>query len=763
MSFLSRKPARPSGRDGAGRDDEYDDYDGYAHDSYQSDDDGWSPNEYFSPEGIKGRWAGEQPDGRAGGRGQRDDSRGDARPGYDSYGYNGTGGFNGPEYGSGPGYGADEFATGVYDLPEGADDDRPDRTRRRRRDREDRGERTGILRLRRDRGEDIWPDDGISDEDYWASVAADRPLNGADAPLDGAPGADGGSRPGLAPSRPGTDARPGMGGADSRFGGEQRGERGAAGRLGPPPGIAGGYKPGATGGSSALGSAGGPGNAGALGGASQPGGPTRTGNGGRTGSGPTPARSGTGSQPAGRGSGPQPARRGTGPTPTVGVTSSRPPAGQNGMRPGSAQPGAVTTQFQQPAAPRPSFQPTGQQAGSTSAGGRQQDRGDWDRTERIERVNASGYPEPRPASRSQGPGPAERLRSSGPLSAPTGFGPGPNGAPGHNAAPGRGRGEGGSSNSGRGDYGRTDSGRAGNAAWAAAPDRREPGRDASREASGSWATPARAAAPARTSREDDPLTSQAYSQSALPETDGRSYRAAARRSQAQAKLTEQAETFITGGYQQSGQYQAGRTGEYWQYRDDAPATVTQPPAGRYQAPGGQGPGSQVPGSQGSGATGGRPAQPGRSQAVNGHGQRPGHAGPAAPQYGPQPAQPQRQQPPQRQHGQAQLPGGGLPTGGLPAAAPSAAGPNGPATGAPAGARPTGTGGQNPYDAAVTGSYPYPNQPYSALPTGPVRAADDQYYRPSSANGYAGGAGQGRTDQDRSGYRDGYPASGNRRY
>src|SRR6185437_8969875 len=176
------------------------------------------------------------------------------------------------------------------------------------------------------------------------------------------------------------------------------------------------------------------------------------------------------------------------------------------------------------------------------------------------------------------------------------------------------------------------------AAAATAPDRRDPGR----EASGSWATPARAApaavparaaasarpaAPARAGHEDDPLTSKAFSQSAQTETDGRSYRVAARRSQAQAKLTEQAETFITGGYQQSGQYQAGRTGEYWQYRDDAPTTVTRPPAGRYQAPGGQGPGSQVPGSQGPGATGGRPAQPGRGQAVNGHGQRPGHGGP----------------------------------------------------------------------------------------------------------------------------------------
>jgi hypothetical protein len=206
MSFLSRKPARPEGR---GRADQYDDYDDYAHDGYQSEDDGWSPNEYFSPEGIKGKWAGEQPDGRSGGRGGRtDNGRGDA--GYDSYGND----FSGAEYG-GQGYGADEIATGLYDLPDGADEDRGDRSRRRRsRDREDRGERTGILRLRRDRGEDIWPDDGISDEDYWASVAADRPLNGTDAPPDNVAPAGGASlRPGP-DSRPGIDARP----ADERPG-----------------------------------------------------------------------------------------------------------------------------------------------------------------------------------------------------------------------------------------------------------------------------------------------------------------------------------------------------------------------------------------------------------------------------------------------------------------------------------------------------------------------------------------------------------------
>src|ERR1700733_1572954 len=234
MSFLSRKPARPGGRGGdAGRDDEYDDYDGYAHDAYQNEEDGWSPNENFSPEGIKGRWAGEQPEGRAGGRGRRDDGRGEAGPGYESYADE----YSAAEYGGGPGYGADEFATGVYDLPDGADEDRSDRSRRRRRDREDRGERTGILRLRRDRGEDIWPDDDISDEDYWASVAADRPLNGAGPAQDNRGPASGAPRRTADPRledqhRSDRDQR----GSDQRAS-DQRGsdQRGVTGRLGPPP------------------------------------------------------------------------------------------------------------------------------------------------------------------------------------------------------------------------------------------------------------------------------------------------------------------------------------------------------------------------------------------------------------------------------------------------------------------------------------------------------------------------------------------------
>jgi hypothetical protein len=744
MSFLSRKPARPGGRSGdAGRDDEYDDYDGYAQDGYQNEDDAWSPNEYFSPEGIKGRWAGEHPEGRAGGRGQRD-SRGEAEPGYYADDY------SGPEYGSGPGYGADEFATGAYDLPDGTDDDRSDRTRRRRRDREDRGERTGILRLRRDRGEDIWPDDGISDEDYWASVAADRPLNGTDSPLDNLPATGGSPRPG-GDARPRTDARPGMGGgADPRFGGDQRGgERGVTGRLGPPPGLAGDYKPGAARTSGPMGTG-------------QPGG-------GRNGSGPMPARQGTG---------PQPARPGTGSTPTVGVTASRPPAGQNGMRPGPAQPGPGQNGYAQPAA-RPSFQPNGYQAGS-----RPQDRNaDWgDRTERIERVNASGYPEPRPSGRAQGSG---GTGASGPLARASGYMPAP--VPTFSAAPARGRGDSGRPDNGRADNARPDS------AGRPAPERREPdrrdqGRDGSRETSGGWPAQARSGGShARAAAEDDPLTSKAYSRAAQTETDGRSYRVAARRSQAQTQLTEQAETFITGQYQQPSQYQAARTGEYW-YRDDAPTTISQSTAARYPAPGGQAPGGPA-------GHGGNQAQPGRSQANAGHGQGAAHGGqpgqpsrnngravpgpPAAGQPGsqydaqqPRTSQQQRQQPQSqpRQPGQAQLPGAGLPAAGT---APGGGGNGaaGPAGGGSAGTRPSGAGGQNPYDSGVTGSYPYPNQSYPVRPA-PARPArdnaDDRYYRPAAQDGYdAGGTGQGRSDQGRSdqgrsGYGNGYPASGDRR-
>src|SRR5580692_10796659 len=294
MSFLSRRPSRPGSRDSdAGRDDEYGDYD-YAPDGYGGEEDeSWSPGQYFSPEGIEGRRAGGQSSGdRPDPRGRRDagrgDARGDAGQGHDDRPGDG---YNGYPPGGGYGYGADEYATGAYDLPEGSDEEPAERGSRRRKDR---GERTGVFRsLRRDRGEDIWPDDGISDEDYWASVASDRPLTGANPPLEsdhlaaadsrpmGRPGghasSDGGARmpaTGADDARAGAGLRPGADprtGADPRFGDEQRG---VTGRLGPPPGLRGDYQPGGA---------------------------------------PTSARPGTGPQAARPGTGPMPARPGTGP------------------------------------------------------------------------------------------------------------------------------------------------------------------------------------------------------------------------------------------------------------------------------------------------------------------------------------------------------------------------------------------------------------------------------------------------------------------
>ncbi|HEY4463700.1 MAG TPA: hypothetical protein VGN41_13645, partial [Streptosporangiaceae bacterium] len=81
---------------------------------------------------------------------------------------------------------------------------------------------------------------------------------------------------------------------------------------------------------------------------------------------------------------------------------------------------------------------------------------------------------------------------------------------------------------------------------------------------------------------------------------------------------------------------------------------------------------------------------------------------------------------------------------------------------------TGAGGENPYDSGITGSYPYSGQPYAARPaatTGPAQdGADDRYYRPSPADGYAaGGASQGRADRGRGGYGNGYPATRDRGY
>src|ERR1700685_2382292 len=118
MSFLSRRPSRSGSREGdAGRDDEYDDYD-YAPDGYRGDEDeNWSPGEYFSPEGIKGRWAdGQRPGERAAARGRRadvgggDPGRGDSGRGDSGRGDSGQGYQDQAAAGYDDGYG--DYGTG---------------------------------------------------------------------------------------------------------------------------------------------------------------------------------------------------------------------------------------------------------------------------------------------------------------------------------------------------------------------------------------------------------------------------------------------------------------------------------------------------------------------------------------------------------------------------------------------------------------------------------------------------------------------------
>src|SRR5262249_11638099 len=161
--------------------------------------------------------------------------------------------------------------------------------------------------------------------------------------------------------------------------------------------------------------------------------------------------------------------------------------------------------------PQPSFQPNGSRGASRQPERperpERRDHPDWtERTEWMDRVSAAGYPDPRtnrsspptpPAHASPAPRPAARAR----------------GAP---AAGGR---------RARREPSRDLSRDPG----------REPGRDPVRT-SGGWP-----------SADDDPLTSKAFSRSALVDTDGRSYRVA-HRSQALADrrgaaLTEQTQTF----------------------------------------------------------------------------------------------------------------------------------------------------------------------------------------------------------------------------
>lgn len=206
MSILGRRPSRDdSGHDGSqGR---------WRDDRDYGDDDNWSPDEYFSPQDIRGtRAAPPRPerDDRFGGpgparsRGEADDfdgagadrgrggdpadsgsfpraARGSGRRGVRDGDFP-TGGYDTGSYDTGS-YDTGEFDTGGFqaggygrdedDLQGQADGERGGGGRKRR-----------IRIKRRDKGDDIWPEDGVSDEDYWASVAADRPLPGTSSALD---------------------------------------------------------------------------------------------------------------------------------------------------------------------------------------------------------------------------------------------------------------------------------------------------------------------------------------------------------------------------------------------------------------------------------------------------------------------------------------------------------------------------------------------------------------------------------------------------
>jgi hypothetical protein len=261
--------------------------------------------------------------------------------------------------------------------------------------------------------------------------------------------------------------------------------------------------------------------------------------------------------------------------------------------------------------PRPSFQPGGGPGAGRATGGRPSDRAadraaDWgERTERIDRVNAAGYPEPRANSRGQAPGrPAGS--AVGPASDPFGAAPG---------TPGRGRDDNARLGNSRPDTGRVDNGRNDGPDWRT-PDRREQGRDASREpsrASGGWPAAGRgglSGADRAGDRPgaDDPLTSTAYSRASASDSDGRSYRVAARRSQAQAQLTEQTQIFSAPtGYpsdqHRTGPYETGLTGEY--------------PARQYDTGTAGAPGGARSGQYQTGATGEYPTGQHRSAGVSG--------------------------------------------------------------------------------------------------------------------------------------------------
>jgi hypothetical protein len=73
---------------------------------------------------------------------------------------------------------------------------------------------------------------------------------------------------------------------------------------------------------------------------------------------------------------------------------------------------------------------------------------------------------------------------------------------------------------------------------------------------------------------------------------------------------------------------------------------------------------------------------------------------------------------------------------------------------------TASGGLNPYDSAVTGSYPYPGQAFPSRPapaSGSTQdAAEGRYYRPAPDDDYPANG----SDQARPGYGAGYNGNGN---
>ena len=202
---------------------------------------------------------------------------------------------------------------------------------------------------------------------------------------------------------------------------------------------------------------------------------------------------------------------------------------------------------------QPSFQPVG-----SRGSGRQPDRPDWaERTERIDRVGANGYPDSRVTGRVEVSTGANPALPAGPT------------------GPARGRGD--------------------------SPDRRMPDPREISRAGGGWG-----------GTDDDPLTSKAYSRSALADTDGRSYRAA-RRSQVpperrDAALTEQTQTFSVPGHYQSDSH--APTAQYPAYggQQTGPQPVQQPRQSSQPGQPGQSQRPQLPPSDGPG--GGVSATPG---------------------------------------------------------------------------------------------------------------------------------------------------------